>query len=163
MPPASIAEPASTRRPVAREEAAAHLTMLLVAFVVTVTVTRVFLAATGYPRIGGGTFHLAHALWGGLLLVVAVVVQLLWANRWALRVAAVCAGVGVGLFIDEVGKFITTRNDYFFPLAAPIVYLAMLILAWIAFRARRRRPPTGHPDGDRVRPGVGRNGEAAVQ
>src|SRR5919206_1847558 len=139
---ASTAEPASTRRPVAREEAAGYLTLLVVAFVVTVTVTRVFLAATGYPTIGGGTFHLAHALWGGLLLVVAVVVQLLWANRWALRLAAGCAGIGVGLFIDEVGKFITTRNDYFFPLAAPIVYLAMVILAWIAFRARRRRAPT---------------------
>src|SRR3954465_6370781 len=143
MPPASIAEPASTRRPVAREEAAAHLTMLLVAFVVTVTVTRVFLADTGYPRIGGGTFHLAHALWGGLLLVGAVVVQLLWANRWALRLGALCAGIGVGLFIDEVGKFITTRNDYFYPLAAPIVYLAMVTLGWIAFRARRRGVPAG--------------------
>src|SRR3954451_3800137 len=163
MSPATIAEAASTPRPGARERAAGHLTLLVVAFVVTVTVTRVFLAATGYPRIGGSNFHLAHALWGGLLLVAAVVVQLLWANRWALRLAAGCAGIGVGLFIDEVGKFITTRNDYFFPLAAPIVYLAMVILGWIAFRARRRRPPTGHPDGDRVRPGVGRNGEAAVQ
>jgi anti-sigma factor RsiW len=142
MSPAVTAEPTSTRRPVARDEAAGYLTLLVVAFVVTVTVTRVFLAATGYPRIGGSTFHLAHALWGGLLLVVGVVVELLWANRWALRVAAVCAGIGVGLFIDEVGKFITTRNDYFFPLAAPIVYLAMVILGWIAFRARRRRAPT---------------------
>src|SRR4051794_19219921 len=135
-------EPTSTRRPVAREEAAGYLTLLVVAFVVTVTVTRLFLAATGYPRIGGSTFHLAHALWGGLLLVAAVVFQLLWANRWALRLAAGCAGIGVGLFMDEVGKFITTRNDYFFPLAAPIVYLAMVVLGWIAFRARRRRPPT---------------------
>lgn len=142
MSPAGIAEPTSTRRPVAREEAAGYLTLLVVAFVITVTVTRLFLATTGYPRIGGSTFHLAHALWGGLLLVVAVVVQLLWANRWALPLAAGCAGIGVGLFMDEVGKFITARNDYFFPLAAPIVYLAMVILGWIAFRARRRRPPT---------------------
>src|SRR4051794_12982049 len=139
---ADTAEPASTRRPVARDEAAGYLTLLVVAFVVTVTVTRVFLAVTGYPQIGGGTFHLAHALWGGLLLVVAAVVPLLWANRWALQLGATCAGIGVGLFIDEVGKFITTRNDYFFPLAAPIVYLAMVILGWIAFRARRRRTPT---------------------
>jgi hypothetical protein len=142
MSPPGAAVPTSTRRPVAREEAAGYLTLLVVAFVVTVTVTRLFLAATGYPRIGGSTFHLAHALWGGLLLVAAVVFQLLWANRWALRLAAGCAGIGVGLFMDEVGKFITTRNDYFFPLAAPIVYLAMVVLGWIAFRARRRRPPT---------------------
>jgi hypothetical protein len=112
--------------------------VLVVAFVVTVTVTRIFLAATGYPRIGGATFHLAHALWGGLLLTVAVLAMLSWANRWALQLGAVVAGVGVGLFMDEVGKFITTSNDYFFPLAAPIVYLAMVLLAWVAYRSRRR-------------------------
>src|ERR671926_546638 len=95
------AEPTSTRPPVARDEAAGYMTLLVVAFVVTVTVTRLFLAATGYPTIGGGTFHLAHALWGGLLLVVAVVVQLLWANRWALRLGVTCGRIGGGLFIDE--------------------------------------------------------------
>ena len=132
------AEPTSTRRPVGHAGSARHLTELVVAFVVTVTVTRVFLALTGYPRIGGATYHLAHALWGGLLLTAAVVVVLAWANRWALQLCAVLGGVGVGLFIDEVGKFITTSNDYFFPLAAPIVYVAMVLLAWVAYRARRR-------------------------
>ncbi len=134
----STLEPVSTRRPVGHPGSARHLTVLVVAFVVTVTVTRVYLAATGYPRIGGETYHLAHALWGGLLLTVAVVVMLGWANRWALQLGAVLAGVGVGLFIDEVGKFITTSNDYFFPLAAPIVYVTMVLLAWTAYRARRR-------------------------
>src|ERR671933_1142707 len=132
------AEPVSTRRPVGHPGSARHLTVLVVAFVVTVTVTRLYLAATGYPRIGGTTYHLAHALWGGLLLTVAAVVLLAWANRWALQLGAVLAGVGVGLFIDEVGKFITTSNDYFFPLAAPIVYVAMVLLGWVAYRARRR-------------------------
>ncbi len=132
------AEPVSTRRPVGHPGTTRHLTVLVVAFVVTVTVTRIFLAATGYPRIGGATFHLAHALWGGLLLTVAVLAMLSWANRWALQFGAVVAGVGVGLFMDEVGKFITTSNDYFFPLAAPIVYLAMVLLAWVAYRSRRR-------------------------
>jgi hypothetical protein len=128
----------SSRSPVGHAGSARLLTLLVVAFVVTVTVTRIFLAATGYPRIGGTTYHLAHALWGGLLLTVAMVVVLAYANRWALQLGAVLAGVGVGLFIDEVGKFITTSNDYFFPLAAPIVYLAMVLLAWVAYRARRR-------------------------
>ena len=136
------AEPVSTRRPVGHPGTTRHLTVLVVAFVVTVTVTRIFLAATGYPRIGGTTFHLAHALWGGLLLTVAVVAMLAWANRWALQFGALVAGVGVGLFMDEVGKFITTSNDYFFPLAAPIVYVAMVLLAWIAYRSRRRHELT---------------------
>jgi hypothetical protein len=131
-------EPVSSRRPVGHPGSARHLTVLVVTFVATVTVTRIFLALTGYPRIGGTTYHLAHALWGGLLLTAAVVAMLLWANRWALQLGAVLAGAGVGLFMDEVGKFITTSNDYFFPLAAPIVYLAMVLLAWVAYRARRR-------------------------
>jgi hypothetical protein len=135
-------EPLSTRRPVGHPGTTRHLTVLVVAFVVTVTVTRIFLAATGYPRIGGATFHLAHALWGGLLLTVAVLAMLAWANRWALQLGAVVAGVGIGLFMDEVGKFITTSNDYFFPLAAPIVYLAMVLLAWVAYRSRRRHELT---------------------
>src|SRR3954453_18819274 len=130
MSPAPIAEPASTRRPVAREEAAGHLTMLVVAFVVTVTVTRIFLAATGYPRIGGTTFHLAHALWGGPLPPLRRGAMLSGAHRWALQLGAAVAGVGVGLFMDEVGKFITTSNDYFFPLAGPMRYLAMASLPW---------------------------------
>jgi len=130
--------PVSTRRPVGHPGSARYLTVLVVAFVVTVTVTRLYLVLTNYPRIGGSTYHLAHALWGGLLLAAAAVVMLAWANRWALDLGAVLAGTGIGLFIDEVGKFITTSNDYFFPLAAPIVYLAMVLMAWVAYRARRR-------------------------
>jgi malate dehydrogenase (oxaloacetate-decarboxylating) len=33
-----------------------------------------------------------------------------------------------GLFVDEVGKFITQKNDYFLPLAAPIVYASLLLI-----------------------------------
>ena len=34
----------------------------------TVAVTRVYLELTGYPQIGNAELHIAHALWGGLLL-----------------------------------------------------------------------------------------------
>lgn len=58
---------------------------------------------------------------------------------------AVCVGVGSGLFVDEVGKFITARNDYFTPLAAPIIYAVFLGVFGLALLARRARP-----DGPRV-------------
>ncbi|WP_133825195.1 hypothetical protein [Actinomycetospora succinea] len=126
-----------------REDAARSVRLVAVGFGVTVVVTRLYLALTGYPQIGGEVYHLAHALWGGLLLLVGGLTALAWSNRWVPTVTAVCAGVGSGLFVDEVGKFITQRNDYFTPLAAPIIYavfLGVLGLALLAGRARLDRP-----------------------
>lgn len=125
--------------PVKQQAADSFLILMIAAFAVTVILVRVFLQLSGYPQIGGSTFHIAHLLWGGLLLFVAVVLVLLWANHWVLWAAALAAGIGVGLFIDEVGKFITQSNDYFFPLAFPIIYAFLLVCVWLYVRVRRSR------------------------
>lgn len=113
---------------VRRDRGTRYLLVMIVAFAVTVIATRVYLDLTGYPRVGGGGLHVAHMLWGGLLLVVSALVLLLFVGRRAIVLSALAAGIGVGLFIDEVGKFITESNDYFFAPAAPIIYGAVLIL-----------------------------------
>ena len=115
------------------------LLVLLASFGATVIVIRSILELLGYPQIGDNTFHLAHLLWGGLLLFLGLLILLLFSNRWLLWAAAVMGGAGVGLFIDEVGKFITRTNDYFFPLAFPIIYAFMLICVWVYLRIRRHR------------------------
>jgi hypothetical protein len=51
--------------------------------------------------------------------------------------------VGVGLFIDEVGKFITQSNDYFYPPAVPIIYAFFLMTVFLYLRVRR--PPDRTP------------------
>ncbi|MBX3086216.1 MAG: hypothetical protein KF716_31560 [Anaerolineae bacterium] len=114
--------------------------LMLVAFGSTVTATRIFLEATGYPQIGGGELHFAHALWGGLLQFIALCVFLTFANRWTYTVSAILGGIGVGLFIDEVGKFMTKNNDYFFPFAAPIIYAALLLVTFLYLWQRRHNP-----------------------
>ncbi|WP_148062121.1 hypothetical protein [Micromonospora aurantiaca] len=105
--------------------------------------TRVYLALTGYPRIGGDVLHIAHALWGGLLLFAGCLLPLLLVNRSALSVAAVLTGIGVGLFVDEVDKFITVDNDYFFPAAAPIAYAVFLLTVFVGVRVVRHSPHAG--------------------
>lgn len=126
-------------RPVRRMEADNLLLLLVVSFGVSVAVTRLFLELTGYPQIGSATLHIAHLLWGGLLLFLSLLFVLVLANRWVYRVAAIAGGVGIGLFIDEVGKFITRDNDYFFPYAAPIIYgfFLLTVFAWLFLRKRR--------------------------
>jgi hypothetical protein len=126
------------RRPVKRQGAEHYLFVILLSFGASVTLTRLFLAVTGYPQLGGGEFHIAHALWGGLFLFIAALLPLIYANRWVYMAGAVLAGLGVGLFIDEVGKFITQSNDYFYPLAAPIVYAFFLLTVMLYLRIRRR-------------------------
>ena len=95
---------------------------------------RLFLIATGYPQLGGGGLHVAHLLWGGALLAVAVLLTVSLITRASRWVAALLGGVGFGLFIDEIGKFVTSDNDYFFRPTFALIYVA-LVLIWLATRA----------------------------
>ena len=129
------------RQPVRREGAEHYLFLTLVAFAGTVLATRAYLELTGYPRIGGGELHIAHALFGGFFLFVSALLPIILAGRNVYRASAVVGGVGIGLFIDEVGKFITTQNDYFYPAAAPLIYATFLLAVLIYLRVRRRVEP----------------------
>lgn len=128
------------RKPVARESNEYYLRLTLISFALTVTLTRLFLQVTGYPQLGSHDLHIAHLLWGGLLLVIASLLMLTFANRWVYLVGSLLVGIGVGLFIDEVGKFITRTNDYFYPPAAPIIYVFFLLLVLLYFGLRRPPP-----------------------
>lgn len=125
------------RTPVRREGAQTYLLLTLIAFGVSVALTRLVLQLSGYPQLTSGDLHLAHVLWGGLLLFAAALLPLVLANRWVYTAGALLAGIGVGLFIDEVGKFITRTNDYFYPAAAPIVYVFFLLTVLLYLQVRR--------------------------
>lgn len=126
----------------ARRNRGSLLTWMAVAFVVTVLVTRVYLQLSGFPSIGSGKIHLAHAVWGGLLLIIAAILPLMLAPSRVLTLCAVLGGIGAGLFMDEVGKFLTSDNDYFFAPAAPLIYGTGVLLVLLAVRAREHRPTT---------------------
>lgn len=128
------------RQPVRRPKGDTYLLLTLLSFALSVSLTRLFLALTGYPQIGGGDLHISHVLWGGLLLFIAAMLPLLLANRWVYRVTAILAGIGIGLFIDEVGKFVTSSYDYFFTPAAPIIYAFFLICVLVYLQVSKPRP-----------------------
>jgi hypothetical protein len=108
------------------------LESFLVAAVVSFLGIRAFLTLTGFPQVGGGELHIAHMLWGGALMLVALLLLLTYLDRTVQHVAAVIAGLGFGTFVDEIGKFMTADNDYFFRPAVALIYVVFVVVFLVA-------------------------------
>lgn len=104
------------------------LELFLLSGITSLLAVRFYLHVTGYPQIGGDTLHIAHMLWGGLLMLASITVALAFLGAWSQRIAALVGGAGFGVFIDEIGKFITHDNDYFFRPAIGIIYAIFVII-----------------------------------
>jgi hypothetical protein len=117
-----------------------NLELFLITAVSTVLLNRFFLYITGYPQIGGSKLHIAHMLWGGLLMLVTIVLNIAFLGERIRWLGVIIGGIGFGLFIDELGKFITKDNDYFFRPTIGLIY-AIFVLMFLIFssigRARR--------------------------
>jgi hypothetical protein len=113
-------------------EAGRFLESFIVAADASVLAIRLFLSLTGYPHISGGGLHVAHVLWGGLLMLAAIIILISFLGRAAERVAAILGGMGFGMFIDEVGKFITSDNNYFFRPAVALIYVTFILIFLVA-------------------------------
>lgn len=117
----------------------ARFDVFLVGTVGAVLVTRGYLAASGYPQVGSGTLHVAHVLWGGLAMAVALVLGALRSGPRARAEVALLGGIGFGLFLDEVGKFVTRDVDYFFRPSFAIMYTVVVLLVLVVRELVRRR------------------------
>ncbi|MBX5439944.1 MAG: hypothetical protein IRZ32_00300 [Solirubrobacteraceae bacterium] len=131
--------PRLIRHPTRDADAIALLETFLVSGVATVLVIRTQLWATNYPQLGGHGLHIAHLLYGGILMAITIALLLVYLNRSLRRPAAVLGGIGFGFFIDELGKFITSDNDYFFKPAAALIYLTFVVMYLLIRTFERRR------------------------
>jgi hypothetical protein len=131
-------ETALARLPIRSIDMTRLLDTLLVCAVLTILIVRTQLYLTNYPQLGGRGLHIAHLLWGGLLMLVAIGMLLAFVSPAIRQAAAVVGGVGLGLFIDELGKFVTADNNYFFKPTAAIIY-CFFILFFLAVRHLDRR------------------------
>jgi hypothetical protein len=126
-------------RPIRNADAGDLIEMMLVVAVATIIIIRVILELMGYPQLGGGGLHIAHVLYGGLMMIAALILVFALLNVAARWFAAFVGGVGFGFFIDEVGKFITNDVDYFFAPSFSVMYVVFIILFLVAYAIKRAR------------------------
>lgn len=122
---------ATTKKSNANGSRLDRIDTFVIAGVVTVLAIRAFLSLTGYPQLGNDSLHIAHVLYGGIILMVAFLLLLL-SDRPNKLFSALIGGVGFGFFIDEVGKFVTQDNNYFYEPAFAIMYVIFLLIWFVS-------------------------------
>lgn len=107
--------------------------------ITTILVIRFYLKLTGYPQIGGSSLHISHLLPGSLLMLASILILLSAVNRSARSFSAVVAGVGFGFVWDELGKFITKDNNYFFHATPGLIYVTFVLLYLVVRYSAQRQ------------------------
>ncbi len=125
--------------PIRRYDSVQKLEWFLISAVVMILVIRTQLWLTNYPQLGGSGLHIAHLLYGGIFMLIAIWIGLIYLNRGGRTASAIIGGIGFGFFIDELGKFITEDNDYFYKPAAGIIYIVFIVLFLIIRELSRRQ------------------------
>ncbi|MCX6726362.1 MAG: hypothetical protein NTY75_00910 [Candidatus Shapirobacteria bacterium] len=128
---------------VERNDASDEILTLLVWAVVAVLGMRLWSEITGKMQIAFGVWHIAHMLWGGLLMLISILILTAFGGKKARNWAMITAGMGWGLFIDEIGKFLTKDNNYWFRPAVIFIYVSFVIIflvyRWLETRQEKYR------------------------
>jgi len=131
-----------------KKDAADRLLLMLISAVGTVLATRLFLELTGWWTLGKGEWHIAHVMYGGLFMTGAMIMAIMYEWEKIGRRVMIFFGIGLGLFVDEMGKFLSKDNNYFFQPAIMLIYIffmgIFLIYLWIG-----RKEGTATPWGKR--------------
>ncbi|WP_030162664.1 MULTISPECIES: hypothetical protein [Actinomycetes] len=112
--------------------------------ITTILLTRGYLWITDYPQVGGGNLHIAHALYGGAFMMLSLLISWWLLGFGARLFCVVLGGIGFGLFLDEVGKFVTKDNDYFYGPSAEIMYVLVVFVLIVGRVLREVRPLSAH-------------------
>ena len=118
-----------------------HLDTFLVCAVAAVLGNRVFLIITGYPQLGNGTLHISHAIWGAVMMAIAIIIAIAFLPPFTRGFIVFLGGAGFGWFIDELGKFITRQVNYFFQPTIALIYVTFVAM-YLVFRSIQARSYT---------------------
>ncbi len=119
--------------------------LFLVSSISTIALIRFFLYITDYPQVSGGDLHVAHVLVGGIFMLIAIMMLLIFLDRHSLESAALVGGFGFGAFIDELGKFVTSDNNYFYEPTIAMIYVTFVVI-YLVFQSVNANPRLKHQE-----------------
>ena len=122
-----------------KEDASESILTVMIWAIFSLLLVRIYLKLTGYPQIGHGSWHISHALFGGMIMTVGTMVSLTLQGNKVKKFAAGVFGFGLGWFIDEIGKYLTRDYNYFFRPAVLIIYIFFVIMFLIYRYLERTR------------------------
>ena len=122
---------------VIRKDASESVLTILIWSVFSVLGTRLFLKIMNYPEIGKGAWHVSHAALGGAIMIIGVLIMLIFEGKKVRNTALITFAMGTGLFIDEIGKYLTKDYNYFFQPAIIFIYVFFVSL-FLIYRYLRR-------------------------
>jgi hypothetical protein len=111
-----------------------QLDTFLVCAATAVVLNRVVLIVLGYPQVGSrepGGIHISHSIYGGIMMLVAMIAAISFlapSARWFL---AVLGGLGFGWYVDELGKYVSNAG-YLFEPALALIYVTFVVLFLVA-------------------------------
>lgn len=121
-----------------RRQATQLIQNVILGFALSVVAIRAYLAFAPMKVWYVGNFHVAHMLYGGIFLFVALLLIFTFQNSRILKLASWLTGIGFGFFIDEIGKYVSINNDYYYKLAAPIIYIVFLLVVTFFLFVKRQ-------------------------
>lgn len=126
-----------------REDAAESILLMMIWGVGAILTTRLWFKLMDNPEITFGQWHVAHVLFGGLAMMGAILTLIVWRGEIARQRAIIMSGIGWGLFIDEVGKYITRDNDYWFKPAIIFIYMSFVLMYLFYWQLAKRERDGG--------------------
>jgi len=123
-------------------EAGDFIENFLVSAVFNVLFWRFYLSLAGWPKIIFGSFYIQHVLIGGMLMAIAMSILFVFLNREAKYLASWIGGAGFGIYIDEIGKYLTHDNNYFYQPAIAIIYVIIILIFLISRSIEKYFKPT---------------------
>jgi hypothetical protein len=124
-----------------RQNSSNYILNFLISSIFSVLLVRLFLHFTNYRQIVFGSWHIAHLFWGGLLMLISFILIFLYKSKTILNYASIIAGLGWGQYIDELGKYLSRDNDYFFRPAIILIYISFVLIFLVYYFVHTRLQP----------------------